>query len=140
VLLVPTNPQTSPHNISGPTQVNPTSPHSPAYPPASQLPSFPRPSTSYVAHPPCSLGLSATSQQYFSLRTNQPPATSQQNFSQNKPAPAISHQRTGQSVPALLDLLPSRVTHLSSTPQLCRRLPEAEPLFIPRRRRGESAA
>jgi hypothetical protein len=26
----------------------------------------------------CSLGLSATSQQYFSLRTNQPPATSQQ--------------------------------------------------------------
>jgi hypothetical protein len=30
---------------------------------------------------PCSLGLSATSQQYFSLRTNQPPATSQQYFS-----------------------------------------------------------
>jgi hypothetical protein len=29
----------------------------------------------------CSLGLSATSQQYFSLRTNQPPATSQQYFS-----------------------------------------------------------
>jgi hypothetical protein len=28
--------------------------------------------------PPCSLGLSATSQQYFSLRTNQPPATSHQ--------------------------------------------------------------
>jgi hypothetical protein len=27
---------------------------------------------------PCSLGLSATSQQYFSLRTNQPLATSQQ--------------------------------------------------------------
>jgi hypothetical protein len=27
---------------------------------------------------PCSLGLSATSQQYFSLGTNQPPATSQQ--------------------------------------------------------------
>jgi hypothetical protein len=26
----------------------------------------------------CSLGLSATSQQYFSLTTNQPPATSQQ--------------------------------------------------------------
>jgi hypothetical protein len=26
----------------------------------------------------CSLGLSATSQQYFSLKTNQPPATSQQ--------------------------------------------------------------
>jgi hypothetical protein len=30
---------------------------------------------------PCSFGLSATSQQYFSLRTNQPPATSQQYFS-----------------------------------------------------------
>jgi hypothetical protein len=29
----------------------------------------------------CSLGLSATSQQYFSLTTNQPPATSQQYFS-----------------------------------------------------------
>jgi hypothetical protein len=27
---------------------------------------------------PCSLGLSATSQQYFSLRTYQPPTTSQQ--------------------------------------------------------------
>jgi hypothetical protein len=26
----------------------------------------------------CSFGLSATSQQYFSLRTNQPPAISQQ--------------------------------------------------------------
>jgi hypothetical protein len=34
--------------------------------------------TSRVA---CSLGLSATSQQYFSLRKNQPPATSQQYFS-----------------------------------------------------------
>jgi hypothetical protein len=34
-----------------------------------------------LRHPPCSLGLSATSQQYFSLRTNQPPATSQQYFS-----------------------------------------------------------
>jgi hypothetical protein len=31
-----------------------------------------------MQHTPCSLGLSATSQQYFSLRTNQPPATSQQ--------------------------------------------------------------
>jgi hypothetical protein len=29
----------------------------------------------------CSLGLSATSQQYFSLRTNQPPTISQQYFS-----------------------------------------------------------
>jgi hypothetical protein len=50
----------------------------------------------------CSLGLSATSQQYFSLRTNQPPATSRNQpavlFSQNKPAPAISHQPTEQAV------------------------------------------
>jgi hypothetical protein len=50
---------------------------------------------------PCSLGLSATSQQYFSLRTNQPPATSRNQpavlFSQNKPAPAISHQPTEQA-------------------------------------------
>jgi hypothetical protein len=50
---------------------------------------------------PCSLGLSATSQQYSSLRTNQPPATSQNQpavlFSQNKPAPAISHQPTEQA-------------------------------------------
>jgi hypothetical protein len=50
----------------------------------------------------CSLGLSATSQQYFSLRTNQPPATSRNQpavlFSQNKPAPAISHQPTEQSL------------------------------------------
>jgi hypothetical protein len=50
----------------------------------------------------CSLGLSATSQQYFSLRTNQPPTTSRNQpavlFSQNKPAPAISHQPTEQAV------------------------------------------
>jgi hypothetical protein len=49
----------------------------------------------------CSFGLSATSQQYFSLRTNQPPATSRNQpavpFSQNKPAPAISHQPTEQA-------------------------------------------
>jgi hypothetical protein len=50
----------------------------------------------------CSPGLSATSQQYFSLRTNQPPATSRNQpavlFSQNKPAPAIIHQPTEQAV------------------------------------------
>jgi hypothetical protein len=34
-----------------------------------------------VKSSPGSLGLSATSQQYFSLGTNQPPATSQQYFS-----------------------------------------------------------
>jgi hypothetical protein len=31
--------------------------------------------------PACSFGLSATSQQYFSLRTNQPPTIRQQHFS-----------------------------------------------------------
>jgi hypothetical protein len=34
-----------------------------------------------ISHQPCLFVLSATSQQYFSLRTNQPPATSQQYFS-----------------------------------------------------------
>jgi hypothetical protein len=57
----------------------------------------------------CSLGLSATSQQYFSLRTNQPPATSRNQpavlFSQNKPAPAISHQPTEQAIPYLRSVL-----------------------------------
>jgi hypothetical protein len=52
-------------------------------------------------HGACSLGLSATSQQYFSLRTNQPPATSRNQpavlFSKNKPASAISHQPTEQA-------------------------------------------
>jgi hypothetical protein len=37
-------------------------------------------------YPACSLGLSATNQQYFSLTTNQSVVL----FSQNKPAPAIS--------------------------------------------------
>jgi hypothetical protein len=44
-------------------------------------------------YPACSLGLSATSQQYFSLRTNQPPA------------PAISHQPTEQADGFFTDLL-----------------------------------
>jgi hypothetical protein len=42
----------------------------------------------------CSLGLSATSQQHFSLRTNQPAVL----FSQNKSALAISHQPNEQAV------------------------------------------
>jgi hypothetical protein len=48
-------------------------------------------------HPlaPCSLGLSATSQQYFSLRTNQPPATSQQYFSLTTNQHQPSANRTG---------------------------------------------
>jgi hypothetical protein len=54
----------------------------------------------------CSFGLSATSQQYFSLRTNQPSVTSRNQpavlFSQNKPAPAISHRPTEQALVALL--------------------------------------
>jgi hypothetical protein len=58
-------------------------------------------SSGEAGHSACSLGLSATSQQYFSLRTNQPPATSRNQpavlFSQNKPAPAISHQPTEQA-------------------------------------------
>jgi hypothetical protein len=43
---------------------------------------------------PCSLGLSATSQQYFSLRTNQPPATSQQysSLSTNQHQPSATSQ------------------------------------------------
>jgi hypothetical protein len=57
--------------------------------------------------PACSLGLSATSQQYFSLRTNQPPATSRNQpavlFSQNKPAPAISDQPTEQAMLSALE-------------------------------------
>jgi hypothetical protein len=40
----------------------------------------------YLETSPCSLGLSATRQHYFSLRTNQPLVL----FSQNKPAPAAS--------------------------------------------------
>jgi hypothetical protein len=43
-----------------------------------------------------SFGLSTTSQQYFSLRTNQPSATVL--FSQNKPASATSHQPNEQAV------------------------------------------
>jgi hypothetical protein len=46
-----------------------------------------------------------SSQQYFSLRTNQSPAISRNQpavlFSQNKPAPAISHQPTEQHQPSV---------------------------------------
>jgi hypothetical protein len=44
---------------------------------------------------PCSLGLSATSQQYFSLTTDQPPATSQQYFSlgTNQHQPSVTSQK-----------------------------------------------
>jgi hypothetical protein len=50
--------------------------------------------------PPCSLGLSATSQQYFSLTTNQPPATSQQ----------YSSLRTNQHQPSATS--PTEQAHL----------------------------
>jgi hypothetical protein len=46
---------------------------------------------------PCSFGLSATSQQYFSLRKNQPAVLS----SHNKSAPAISHRPNEQVDDAL---------------------------------------
>jgi hypothetical protein len=51
----------------------------------------------------CSLGLSATSQQYFSLRTNQPPATSQQYSSLR----TNQHQPSATSQPNRLRLLSS---------------------------------
>jgi hypothetical protein len=46
----------------------------------------------------CSFGLSATSQQYFSLRTNQPPATSQLYFyltTNQHQQPATSQTNSG---------------------------------------------
>jgi hypothetical protein len=58
-------------------------------------------------HQPCSFGLSATSQQYFSQNK---PATSNQPavlFSQNKPASAISHQPTEQAACCQIQLVES---------------------------------
>jgi hypothetical protein len=48
----------------------------------------------YAGRELCSFGLSATSQQYFFLRTNQPPATSQQYFSltTNQHQPSATNQ------------------------------------------------
>jgi hypothetical protein len=50
--------------------------------------------------PPCSLGLSVISQQYFSLRTNQPLATSEQYFSlrtnQHQPSATSQTNRLGR--------------------------------------------
>jgi hypothetical protein len=61
---------------------------------------FVRPNPSTEAHPSpswggglCSFGLSATSQQYFSLRTNHPSATSQQYFSLRTNQPSATSQR-----------------------------------------------
>jgi hypothetical protein len=47
---------------------------------------------------PCSLGLSATSQQYFSLTTNQPPATEPASSTLLSEQTSISHQPTEQAV------------------------------------------
>jgi hypothetical protein len=51
----------------------------------------------------CSLGLSATSQQCFSLRRNQPPATSQQYFSlrTNQHQPSATSQPNRLETPVL---------------------------------------
>jgi hypothetical protein len=79
----------------------------------SQLQTLEQEQPSWENPTPCLLGLSATSQQYFSLRTNQPPATSRNQpavlFSQNKPAPAISHQPTEQAA-SLSDLKELKVS------------------------------
>jgi hypothetical protein len=48
----------------------------------------------------CSLGLSATSQQYFSLRTIKPPATNQQYFSLR--TISTSHQPNEQAEPRIV--------------------------------------
>jgi hypothetical protein len=57
---------------------------------------------SRLGQPACSLGLSATSQQYFSLTTNQPPATSQQYFSlrtnQHQPSATSQTNRLSDTV------------------------------------------
>jgi hypothetical protein len=55
----------------------------------------------------CSFGLSATSQQYFSLRTNQPPATSQQYFSlrTNQHQPSDTSQTNRLKIASLSKLL-----------------------------------
>jgi hypothetical protein len=55
---------------------------------------------------PCSLGLSATSQQYFSLTTNQPPATSQQYSSLR----TNQHQPSATSQPNTLHARHEQVT------------------------------
>jgi hypothetical protein len=61
---------------------------------------------------PCSLGLSATSQQYFSLTSNQPPATSQQ----------YSSLRTNQHQP----LATSQPNRLKDAGEKCLRMLDFE--------------
>jgi hypothetical protein len=64
-------------------------------------------SNSVTHQAPCSLGLSATSQQYFSLRPNQPPATSQQYYSlrTNQHQPSATSQPNRLKVGAWCPLL-----------------------------------
>jgi hypothetical protein len=61
------------------------------------------------------------SQQYFSLTTNQPPATSRNQpavlFSQNKPAPAIGHQPTEQARSTYATVLVGKVPSLMAIQQ-----------------------
>jgi hypothetical protein len=57
---------------------------------------------------PCSLGLSAISQQYFSLTTNQPPATSQQYSSLR----TNQHQPSATSQPNTLKVFFLLLVHL----------------------------
>jgi hypothetical protein len=63
----------------------------------------------------CSLGLSATSQQYFSLTSNQPPASSQQYSSLR----TNQHQPSATSQPNRLEISFSR----GDQPQELRQLP-----------------
>jgi hypothetical protein len=62
---------------------------------------------------PCSFGLSATSQQYFSLRTNQPPATSQQYFSltTNQHQPSATSQTNRHRKGSSTSQSPWRLRH-----------------------------
>jgi hypothetical protein len=67
----------------------------------------------FVLGTPCSLGLSATSQQYFSLRTKQPPATSQQFSSLRR----NQHQPSATSQPNRLEFAAN--VHTIESPSGC---------------------
>jgi hypothetical protein len=73
---------------------------------------------------PCSFGLSATSQQYFSLRTNQSPATSQQYFSLWTNIISTSHQPKNRMVVGCLPTSLPRPSCVAIDPwQACRNRP-----------------
>jgi hypothetical protein len=71
----------------------------------------------------CSFGLSATSQQYFSLRTNQSPATSQQYFSlrTNQHQPSATSQPNSRVVAARQHLIPIDRPSPSEVTAACKR-------------------